>query len=307
MERLLLQRAERRSRDVLAGGELRQPGGAGVQLFVVEVAERAPVRGLNEFRVLGVTRWAAGDLQPAIEQVASGAGPRRSECAVDANAWNQSRRNSPPCPSSATADMTRPSPTTAGSSTIAESVQAGLRSRSIAGTSTPESVSEEVASAEHATHTTRTTNLCIGRHAVDVEAAGAGAEVQIHVQIEQAAGEERVATSPTSVVSPPGPPFVHISAGGKDLVQASTCAIGDDGTGTAALYCWGADQGGAFGSKQASPRKVMLTSPTAASVGTEHICAIANGRVHCWGRNGHGELGDGTTTDSIVPVPVSPP
>ncbi|MBI3594810.1 MAG: Ig-like domain-containing protein, partial [Nitrospirae bacterium] len=42
------------------------------------------------------------------------------------------------------------------------------------------------------------------------------------------------------------------------------------------------------------------------SSGTEHTCVILlDGTVECWGSNGTGQLGDGTTTDSAVPVPVS--
>ncbi|HKU61759.1 MAG TPA: hypothetical protein VJQ44_11120 [Gemmatimonadales bacterium] len=41
------------------------------------------------------------------------------------------------------------------------------------------------------------------------------------------------------------------------------------------------------------------------SVGVGHSCAVASdGRLFCWGRNGDGELGDGTTTDRLIPVPV---
>jgi alpha-tubulin suppressor-like RCC1 family protein len=31
------------------------------------------------------------------------------------------------------------------------------------------------------------------------------------------------------------------------------------------------------------------------------------GAAYCWGRNGNGELGDGTNIDKNVPVAVSPP
>jgi alpha-tubulin suppressor-like RCC1 family protein len=39
-----------------------------------------------------------------------------------------------------------------------------------------------------------------------------------------------------------------------------------------------------------------------------HLCAIkVDGSAWCWGENDFGQLGDGTTTDSDVPVRVLDP
>jgi alpha-tubulin suppressor-like RCC1 family protein len=44
----------------------------------------------------------------------------------------------------------------------------------------------------------------------------------------------------------------------------------------------------------------------AVSSGGHHTCAIRNnGMLYCWGQNDHGQLGNGTNTDSTVPVAVS--
>jgi alpha-tubulin suppressor-like RCC1 family protein len=55
-----------------------------------------------------------------------------------------------------------------------------------------------------------------------------------------------------------------------------------------------------------SPQPASAASPGASSIsaGGFHSCAIESGRAYCWGFNQTGQLGDGTTADSIVPVAV---
>lgn len=95
----------------------------------------------------------------------------------------------------------------------------------------------------------------------------------------------------------------------------STCAILED-----AAYCWGDNSDGQLGNNSttssSTPTPVLATgvlsgkTVTAIVPGMEatssgegqHTCAIADGGVYCWGNNSHGELGNGSTTTSRVPV-----
>lgn len=47
-----------------------------------------------------------------------------------------------------------------------------------------------------------------------------------------------------------------------------------------------------------------VVDPTLA-LGHQHACAVDAGRIRCWGYNGNGQLGDGTTTDRLTPVTVA--
>ena len=48
-----------------------------------------------------------------------------------------------------------------------------------------------------------------------------------------------------------------------------------------------------------------LAGALAISAGSYHTCAIlADGTASCWGYNGSGQLGNGTTVDELAPTPV---
>src|SRR5438445_7975940 len=44
---------------------------------------------------------------------------------------------------------------------------------------------------------------------------------------------------------------------------------------------------------------------TAIAGGGSHTCAITDGALRCWGNNGYGQLGDGTTSDHSTPQIVA--
>ena len=93
-----------------------------------------------------------------------------------------------------------------------------------------------------------------------------------------------------------GTPVRQISVG-----YPRTCALLVDGT----VRCWGAGAG-TGGTNDPTPVAVGgLTGVTQIAAGSGHTCALlGDGTVRCWGTNANGQLGNGTTTDSLLPVDV---
>lgn len=91
-----------------------------------------------------------------------------------------------------------------------------------------------------------------------------------------------------------------------------TCALLSNGT----TQCWGNNSSGQLGigdyaEKSAAPRIVrgvgggfsLLSDITNLAAGYEHTCARdSRGTMFCWGKNDYGQLDDGITDSSFVPV-----
>jgi alpha-tubulin suppressor-like RCC1 family protein len=96
----------------------------------------------------------------------------------------------------------------------------------------------------------------------------------------------------------------QISAG-----ESSTCAVTALGIG----YCWGNNYSGNLGNGFIAG---SVTRPTAVIGGltwttidaggsfSGHSCGLAAGTAYCWGSNGNGQVGDGTTTNRVMPTLV---
>lgn len=112
---------------------------------------------------------------------------------------------------------------------------------------------------------------------------------------------------PTLVLD--GLQFLRVAAGGNFSCGIATNQL---------AYCWGLNSVGQLGAPSPTtyncdPYACSLT-PTAVSggmqflsisAGSQHACGTTtSGAVYCWGGNGDGQLGDGTTTNRAAPVLV---
>lgn len=93
----------------------------------------------------------------------------------------------------------------------------------------------------------------------------------------------------------------------------SACALKLSGH----IACWGWDGLGELGNgvsleeeestESSTPVSVFgIENATSLSVGSHYACAmLSGGSIDCWGYNGVGQLGNGTTENSSIPVRVS--
>jgi len=112
----------------------------------------------------------------------------------------------------------------------------------------------------------------------------------------------------TPVLWQNSPKFIRVFGGGT-----ASCGI----TAVLAAYCWGFNPSGALGdgttTNQSTPTPVagnlafvMIANSTRPNSPLTYTCGLtSSGRAYCWGANDLGQLGNGTTTTSLVPTPVS--
>jgi len=114
-------------------------------------------------------------------------------------------------------------------------------------------------------------------------------------------GTNNMAYSPVQVIGLTSDVFALSSSENYTPENIHTCSVGTSG----ALECWGMNLPGyapGSNSYQAMVASGMAAGISAISIGYNHSCAIQEGTVVCWGSNSFGQLGDGTTTSSDVPV-----
>lgn len=109
-------------------------------------------------------------------------------------------------------------------------------------------------------------------------------------------------------VQRPSGPLTGVRSIGIGLYHS--CAAKTDGT----AWCWGDNDQGQLGDGTTTQRSSAvrvkmgsghLTHVASVTAGSDHSCARqTHGTIWCWGRNDHGQLGDGTHNDRATAVQV---
>ncbi len=115
-------------------------------------------------------------------------------------------------------------------------------------------------------------------------------------------------TSPRRVATPRA---IEVLSSSHSVLYSPACAVGARNV----AYCWGTNTNGELGIGIRSTDTILAPDPPVTgghafsdigSASTGHACAITTaGTAYCWGFGGLGALGDGSSTQSSVPVRVA--
>lgn len=113
-------------------------------------------------------------------------------------------------------------------------------------------------------------------------------------------------SAPVKVVAPAGVTFAQISAGGEHAMAISATGV---------PYAWGWNDPGTVGNGTSSSTYVPTASSIPAGVTIAQVSAggafssalATNGQLYVWGQNAYGVIGNGTTSNSVLPLATSMP